>query len=88
MLLVVIIGIVIIGSDNGLAPIRCQAIIWTNADMTYQSDIEEEILEEVSIKYQNIFIQNLWVMSHNCKGISFHQTLDCLFKSLSRLTKK
>ena len=88
MLLSVIIGIVIIGSGNGLAPIRCQAIIWTNDDMTYQSDINEEILEEVSIKDQNTFIKKFWVMSYNCKGISFHQTLRCLFKSLSRLTKK
>ena len=34
------VALVNIGSDNGLAPNRCQAIIWTNADLIAITSLE------------------------------------------------
>ena len=41
----------IIGSGNGLAPIRCQANTWTNADLL-SIDSWEIHVNEISIKIQ------------------------------------
>ena len=34
MVLVITVALIIIGSSNGLSPVRCQVITWTNADLS------------------------------------------------------
>ena len=47
-----------IGSGNGMSPVRCQAITWTNADILLVRSFKTN-LSEVRIKIQNIsFITN------------------------------
>ena len=46
----------IIGSDNGLPPDWCQAIIWTNAG-TLSIGPSGTNFSEISIKFLNSFIQ-------------------------------
>ena len=46
----------IIGSDNGLSPGRCQAIIWTKARILLIKPLGTN-LSEILIKKLNIFIQ-------------------------------
>ena len=48
-----LLALVVIGLDNGLAPDRCQAIIWTNADLQCESDIRELTLVEFQLISRN-----------------------------------
>ena len=48
-----LLALVIIGLDNGLAPNRCQAIIWTNADLQCESGIRELTLVEFQLISRN-----------------------------------
>ena len=49
-----------ISSDNGLAPIRCQAIIWTNDDLSFIESMERyfsEICIKIDASYKNTFLK-------------------------------
>ena len=53
-----------IGSDNGLSPVRCQAITWTNADLwpigpldTNLSEIRFKILTFSQNAFQNVIVE-------------------------------
>ena len=48
-----------IGSDNGLPPIRRQAIIWTNAGLLSIGPLGIN-LSEILIKIQNFLFQNAY----------------------------
>ena len=48
--------LIIIGSDNGLSPGRCQAIIWTNAELLLNGPLETNFSEFFNRNF-NIFIQ-------------------------------
>ena len=43
---------VIIGSDNGLSPVRPQAIIWTNADLDSQFNTKKHILMKFYLNFE------------------------------------
>ena len=47
----------IFGSDNGLSPVRCQTIIWTNADLLLVVPLETNF-SEISIKLLNFHSRN------------------------------
>ena len=47
-----------IGSDNGLTPIRCQAIIWTNAGLLSIGPLGTN-LSEILIKIQNFLFTKM-----------------------------
>ena len=46
----------IIGSDNGLSPGRCQAIIWTNAGIL--------LIGHLETNFSEIFTINTYIFSH------------------------
>ena len=46
---------VIIGSDNGLSPVRCQAVIWTNAGILLIGPLETNF-SAILIGISNVFI--------------------------------
>ena len=60
--------LIIIGSDNGLSPIRCQAIIWTNAGMlstgTLGTNFSEKLSEIHTLSFkQNVFWKLVAILS-------------------------
>ena len=58
----------IIGSDNGLSPGRCQAIIWTNAGIlligTLRTNFNESLIEYPSFSFKKMHMKNaVWKMA-------------------------
>ena len=49
------VNVVNIGSDNGLPPVRCVAITWTNTDLS-TGHLLDKNLSEIRIKIQKKFI--------------------------------
>ena len=74
-----------IGSENGLAPYRCQAIIWNNADqyLTYKGIIRREWVKLIHYYALSIHMHH-YSMSNVIKGtlnsIFFNQNMQT-FKS-------
>ena len=73
--------ITIIGSDNGLAPIRRQAIIWTNAGImlfwTLRNKLQWNFNQNPYIfNQENAFENAVWKMEAICLGLNvlFRQT--------------
>ena len=63
----------IIGSDNGLSPARCQAIIWTNAAILLINSWEQTS-ENVTRNFYILFIENAFqnVVRKNIVASHFH----------------
>ena len=73
----------IIGSDNGLSPGRCQAIIWTNAGIMFIWTLGtnfSEILSEIHRFIQENAFQN--VVCQMAAILSQPQCVSCRFKCL------
>ena len=68
-------NLTIIGSDNGLAPGRCQAIIWSNADILLGTNFSE-----ISIEIQTFSFKKNAFESVVCKMAAILSRLQCVKK--------
>ena len=81
----------IIGSDNGLSPERCQAIIWTNAGILLIGPLGTNF-SEILIEIQTFSLKKIRLKMSSAKCCSFRLGLNVLTwnlhsQALSRLTK-
>ena len=69
----------IIGSDNGLAPERRQAIIWTNAGILLIGPLETNF-SEILIEIQTFSLKKIRLKMSSEKCCSFHLGLNVLIR--------
>ena len=67
----------IIGSDNGLSPERCQAIIWTNAGILLIEPLGTNF-GEILIQIQAFSLNKIRLKMSSAKCCSFHLDLNVL----------
>ena len=76
----------IIGSDNGLSPERCQAIIWTNAVILFTGPLGTNF-SEISIEIQTFSLKKIRLKMSSAKCCSFRlglNVLTCGFNGLGK----
>ena len=67
----------IIGSDNGLSPGRCQAIIWNNAGLLLIEPLETNF-SEISIRIQTFSFKKMYLNTSSAKWHPFCLSLNVL----------
>ena len=67
-----------IGSDNGLSPVRCQAILWTHADpLSLSNEPLATNLSEISMKMNMFAFKKMYFKMSCAKWWPFYHSSPC-----------
>ena len=68
-----------IGSDNGLSPVRCQAILWTHADsLSLSNEPLATNLSEISMKMNMFAFKKMYFKMPCAKWWPFYHSSPCV----------
>ena len=78
-----------IGSDNGLSPVRCQAILWTHADsLSLSNEPLATNLSEISMKMNMFAFKKMYFKMPCAKWWPFYHSSPCVEYTMILSLKK